>query len=249
MLHDPSAVTWLHPATRDEAISAVVAGGTPVAGGAALLSLALTPALGSRAVDVLGLLPSGIQDAVIGAATTLAWLAADPYTASRWPAIAEAAGMTATPQIRNVATAGGTLAARLPTSDLTASLAAYDGVVLAQTAEGEQEFEILDYLARETLPPHLVVGIRPRLSGPGAHRRFALRTGPAPALATVAGAVVEGELRLFAGAVGLTSAPIRIEAMPELEILRSDARATAAYRRRLIAALATEVRHALGFTT
>src|SRR4051812_7973025 len=105
MLHDasPASVSWLHPATRDEAFSLVAAGGTPIAGGAALLSLALPTALGERAVDLTGLLAAGVHDGVIGAATTLAELAADPQASTHWPAIAEAAAMTATPQIRGVA--------------------------------------------------------------------------------------------------------------------------------------------------
>jgi carbon-monoxide dehydrogenase medium subunit len=248
MLHDPPAgvTAWLHPATRDEAFSLVADGGTPVAGGVALLSLALAPALGERAVDVAALLPVGIFDGLIGASTTLAELAADSYANAHWPAIAEAAAMTATPQVRAVATVGGTVAARLPTSDLAASLAAHDCVVHAQTAEGEREIEILDYLSRKTLPAHLVSGVRPRLSGPGAHRRFALRLGPAPALATVAGIAVNGELRLFAGAVGPTAAPIRLEGELKLDSLRSDARASAEYRRQLIGVLAADVRRVLG---
>ena len=248
MLHDSlvGVTTWLHPSTRDEALSYVSGGGTPVAGAAALLSLALPPTLGDQAVDLTGLLPQGVREGVIGASTTLAELAADPHANSHWPAIADAAGMTATPQIRAVATLGGTLAARLATSDLAASLAAHECVVQVQTAQGEQEFEVLDYLARKTLPAHLVIGVRPGVTGPGTHRRFALRSGPAPALATVAGVVVDGELRLFAGAVGTTAAPIRIDGEPLLHRVRSDARASAAYRVRLITVLAAEVRHTLG---
>src|ERR1700712_402865 len=118
MLHDSAVAptAWLSPATREEAFSLIVGGGTPVAGGVALLSLALPPTLGDRAVDIAGLLPSGIQDGVIGALTPLAELAGHPYANAHWPAIAEAAAMTATPQVRGVATGGGTGAARLPTS-------------------------------------------------------------------------------------------------------------------------------------
>jgi CO/xanthine dehydrogenase FAD-binding subunit len=248
MLHDSptGSVTWLHPSTRDEAFSHVVGGGTPVAGGAALLSLALAPALGERAVDVAALLPSGVKDGVIGASTTLAQLAADPHANTYWPAIAEAAAMTATPQIRNVATVGGTLAARLPTSDLAASLAAHDCVVHVLTVDGEQDLEVLDYLSRPKLPTHLVLGVQPRASGPGAHRRFALRTGPAPALATVAGVRVDGGLRLFAGAVGHTSSPVSVDGDLGVGSLRSDARASASYRLQLIRVLADDVRRTLG---
>jgi CO/xanthine dehydrogenase FAD-binding subunit len=251
MLHEAAvgATAWLHPATRDEALALVVDGATPVAGGAALLSRALPQVMGERAVDVAGILPRGVRDGLIGASTTLAELAADPHAQVHWPAIAEAARSTANPQIRSVATVGGTLAARLPTSDLAASLAAHDCVIHVQTAEGEQQYGVLDYLSRRTLPPHLVLEVQPCVSGPGAHRRFALRTGPAPAIATVAGVFAEGELRLFAGAVGHTAAPIPLLSEPTAKSLRSDARASAAYRLQLIRVLAGDVRRTLGLLT
>ncbi len=48
----------------------------------------------------------------IGAATTLAALAADPLAAARHPALCDAVGAGASPQIRNVATIGGNLLQR-----------------------------------------------------------------------------------------------------------------------------------------
>ena len=235
----PGAVAWLRPSSRAEAFELVRDGATPIAGGAALLSPAFPVQMGDRAVDVNAVLDSGVRAGVIGASTTLDELA----QLGSWPALAAAAGLTATPQIRRVATVGGTVSARLPTSDLAAALAAHDSVVHVLTADGADEMTVLDYLAAPDLPAHLVLGIRPQLAGPGAYRRFARQVGPAPAVATVAGVMTGGRLRMYAGAVGLTAAPVPLapDGQPEQE-LRSDARAGADHRRHLVSTLAAEVR-------
>ncbi len=236
----PGVVTWLRPRSVTEALDLLITGATPVAGGAALLSPAFPVGMAERVVDVNAVLGSGVDAGVIGASTTL-----DDLTrlGAAWPAVAAAARLTATPQIRRVATVGGTVSARLPTSDLAAALAAHDCVVHVLTADGAEEIGVLDYLAAVTLPAHLVLGVRPQLSGPGAYRRFARQVGPAPAVATVAGVMTGGRLRMYAGAVGLTAAPVPLEpdGQPAQE-LRSDARAGADHRRHLVSALVAEVR-------
>jgi CO/xanthine dehydrogenase FAD-binding subunit len=239
-------VIWCRPDDLDEAVQLVAEGGTPVGGGAALLSAALPPQLGEVAVDLAGLLPSGVDDDAVGAGTTLAELAADPAVGQRWPALAAAAAAAATPQVRAVATLGGTLAARLPTGDLPAALAAHGGVVqlLDVVDPVPREMALTDYLSGPPHAAHLVLGVRLTVPGPGAHARFALRTGPAPALAVVAGVrTADGGLRLVAGAVGRDAAPIAFAAgrPPGPELLREDDRASAAYRARLVAVLADEV--------
>jgi len=93
-------VSWRRPADLAEAVRLVAGGGTPVGGGAALLSPALLPQLGEIAVDLDGLLPVGVDGTSVGAGTTLAQLAAHPVVRARWPALAAAAGAAATPQVR-----------------------------------------------------------------------------------------------------------------------------------------------------
>ncbi|SNQ45427.1 putative Carbon monoxide dehydrogenase [Frankia canadensis] len=238
---------WYRPAGLHEALELLAAGGTAVGGGVALLSPALPPVLGELAVDVSGVLPSGLRDGQIGAGTTLAELAADAAVLRAWPGIAAAAAAMATPQVRRAATVGGTLGARLPGSDLPASLLAYDTVVVTAAAGATEELPVADYLAAPVPAAQLVVGLRPRLAGPGAHRRFALREGPSPAIAVAAGARIDGVVRLAAGAVGHSAAPLLFDGdePPDLSLLRADARGSAAYRRALLAVLAAEVRSAL----
>ncbi|MGY1812791.1 FAD binding domain-containing protein [Blastococcus sp. SYSU D00820] len=236
--------TWLRPTDLDDALRLVVAGGTPVGGGAALLSAALPCALGDRAVDLAGLLPAGVDGDVLGAGTTLAALATDPAIGAAWPALASAAAGAATPQVRAVATLGGSVAARLPGADLPAALAAYGARVLLRTAGGAAELPLGSYLAAPVHPPHLVLGVRLPGRGAGVTRRFAVRTGPAPALAVVAGVRTGAGLHLVAGAVGRDAAPLPFDdpgRPPGADRMRDDVRASAGYRARLVAALADEV--------
>ncbi len=225
----------------------MAAGGTAVGGAVALLSAALAPALGQVAVDLCEVLPAGLHGGAIGAGTTIAELAADARVRRDWPAIAQAASAMGTPQVRAAATVGGTLGARLPTSDLFAALVAHDTVVSVRVAGGTVDMPIADYLS-DAPPIHLVLAVRPRLVAPGAHRRFALRVGPSPAIAVVAGVRVAGHPRMYAGAVGPTAVPIPFSgtAAPGMDLLRSDTRASARYRHSLLAVLGSEVLGVLG---
>lgn len=222
-------------------------GATAVGGATALLSPAIAIEPGAELVDVVPLLPRGIDGDVIGAATSLDELARSRVVTARWPAIAAAAACTATPQVRALATVGGTLGARLPTADLPAALAAHGSAVIVADADGGvDEVDIMNYLG-EGRGPHLVLGVRPTVVGAGAYRRFALRLGPAPAIATVAGVRSDGGLRLFAGACGRSPAPVELSPAgePPVSALRSDARGSADYRRALVRALALDVLAAL----
>lgn len=253
--HDLSAGTaapadgppaWVRPADVDDALRLVAAGATPVGGGAALLSPAFPCTLGPVALDLAGVLPAGVTGDVVGAGTTLAELAASPVVRARWGAVAAAAGGAATPQVRAIATLGGTVAARLPGADLPAALAVHGALVRVATPDGTAELPAAEYAGAGFPGPHLVLGVRLTVDGPGTTHRFALRTGPAPALAVVAGVRSRAGLLLAAGAVGHDPAPLPFTDIPPSPgRLRDDARASAAYRARLVAVLADDVREEL----
>jgi CO/xanthine dehydrogenase FAD-binding subunit len=237
----------VRPDDLDDALRLVADGATPVGGGAALLSTAFPCRIGPVALDLSGLLPTGVTGDVVGAGTTLAVLAGSPQVRSRWGALASAAAGTATPQVRAVATLGGTVAARLPGADLPAALAVHGALVQIATAAGISEVSSAAYAADGVAAPHLVLGVRLPVEGPGTTRRFALRTGPAPAIAVVAGARVGPAVRLAAGAVGFDPAPLTFDDVPPpASAMRDDARASAVYRAHLVAVLADEVRQELG---
>ncbi|MGO9547069.1 MAG: FAD binding domain-containing protein [Rhodomicrobium sp.] len=109
-----SDLMTLSPAARSSADGAVImAGGIDILdlmkenllAPAKLVSLAAVPGLDTVAGDGKG----GLR---IGAMVTLAKLASHPTVRERYPALASAAGSSASPQIRNVATLGGNLLQR-----------------------------------------------------------------------------------------------------------------------------------------
>jgi CO/xanthine dehydrogenase FAD-binding subunit len=211
------------------------------------MSAAFEPSLAAAAVDVRGVLPSGIDGDRIGAATTLAALVGSPEVRRRWPVVAAAARVTANHGVRSLATVGGTVAARLPGADLPAALAAHGATVRihrADAAGGPLTLPLVEYLGAGMTAPHLVSSVCLGMSGPGAYRRFVPRPGPAAALATVAGVRgPTGVVGLWAGACGPTPAPVPCPpgGPPGPEALRDDDRASAGYRAQLVAALAAEV--------
>jgi xanthine dehydrogenase YagS FAD-binding subunit len=89
-------------------------GAQPLAGGTDLIPLQLRGKAAGALVDVRGLLGDAIESSgdglVIGAATRLADVAGDPRVAERYAALAQAAGLAASPQLRNQGTVAGNLA-------------------------------------------------------------------------------------------------------------------------------------------
>jgi CO/xanthine dehydrogenase FAD-binding subunit len=245
-----TAGTWLRPRDLAEALDALRAGATVIGGGAALASESFSPVIGGRVVDLAGLRVPGVlgetglrgrDGRYAGAMTTLADLLADPGIADGWPGVRAAAAATATPEVRRVATIGGTVAARLPTSDLLPVLCAYGAAVdLADTGGHRRTVPVAAYLAAPATG--IVVGVD--LGGPaaGAFRRFAGRPGFAPAIASVAGVRRSRDaLELWAGAAGPGPFRMGSAGLPDEATLRSDYAASAGYRRRLLGALRADV--------
>lgn len=111
------AFAYSRPASLDEALALLGASARPLAGGTDLLTLMKADLLApERLVAIASLLPSGIardaEGVTIGAATTLADIERDPILAQRFTALGQAAGVAATPQLRNMATLGGNLLQR-----------------------------------------------------------------------------------------------------------------------------------------
>ncbi|MGH8071488.1 MAG: FAD binding domain-containing protein [Candidatus Entotheonellia bacterium] len=123
---------YTSPVTVDEAIMLLgqdehdhergmrpLAGVQPLAGGTDLLTLMKADvAAPSRLVNIKRLteLPSGIADTpqgvTLGTLTTLAEIETHPLIKRRYPVLAQAAAVAATPQLRNMATLGGNLLQR-----------------------------------------------------------------------------------------------------------------------------------------
>jgi xanthine dehydrogenase YagS FAD-binding subunit len=109
--------TYERPATLEDALARLDAASRPLAGGTDLLTLmkADLEAPG-RLVALKGLLPQSVrldgERLTLGAATTLAAIERDPAIAKRYCALAQAAAVAATAQLRNMATLGGNLLQR-----------------------------------------------------------------------------------------------------------------------------------------
>ena len=114
---------YTSPTTIDEVITLLGQDGggatRPLAGGTDLLTLMKADvAAPSRLVNIkhLAELPGGVEDTgqglTLGALTTLTEIETHPVVKQRYPLLAEAAAVAATPQLRNMATLGGSLLQR-----------------------------------------------------------------------------------------------------------------------------------------
>ena len=105
------------PGTLHEAIALLQPSARPLAGGTDLVTL-MKPGVvqPTHLVSIRRVLPSGIRaDAeatALGAGATLADIEENALIASKYTALAQAAALAATPQIRNLATLGGNLLQR-----------------------------------------------------------------------------------------------------------------------------------------
>ena len=108
---------YSNPATLDAALGSLSETVRPLAGGTDLLTLLKADlAAPERLVNVKAVLPRGIEakpeGLEIGALTTLAEIEQHPVVREGYTALAVAASLAATPQIRNLATLGGNLLQR-----------------------------------------------------------------------------------------------------------------------------------------
>lgn len=105
------------PATLDAALALVGDSARPIAGGTDLLTMMKADLVApERLVAVRRLLPCGVhaddEGLTLGAATPLADIETDPRVSGRYTALAQAAALAASPQLRNMATLGGNLLQR-----------------------------------------------------------------------------------------------------------------------------------------
>lgn len=174
-----------------------------------------------------------------------------------WPALARAFSVVASPRVRNVATVGGVLADADYASDPPAMLAALGAKVLLRSPRGDRAVSvgelILGYYETCIEPDELLVEVRvPPQPERATYRKFRSRSSEDRPCVAVAAADGRDGLRVVVGAAAETPqdfpelcagepAEIGARYAERIEPL-SDARGSAAYRRRVIAA---EVRRAV----
>jgi aerobic carbon-monoxide dehydrogenase medium subunit len=176
--------------------------------------------------------------------------------AGGWPVLARAFGLVASPRVRNVATVGGVLADADYASDPPAMLAALGARAVLRSPRGERSVAIgeliLGYYETCIESDELLVEVRvPAQPERATYRKFRSRSHEDRPCAAVA-AVNGDRLRVVVGAVAETPqdfpdlcdgepAEVAARYAERIEPL-SDARGSAKYRRRVIAA---EVRRAV----
>lgn len=175
-----------------------------------------------------------------------------------WPVLARAFSLVASPRVRNQATVGGVLADADYASDPPAVLAALDARAVLRGPAGEREVPIgeliLGYYETCIAPDELLVEVRvPPQPERAVYRKFRSRSSEDRPCTAVAAARGERGLRVVVGAVAETPqdfpdlctdgdpAAVAAGYAERIEPL-ADARGSAAYRRRVIAA---EVRRAV----
>lgn len=202
----------------------------------------------------------------IGAMTTHRAVERSAVIHEHWPILAYTFSLVASPRVRNQATVGGVLADADYASDPPALLHALDARAIARSLNGEREIAIADlitgYYETSLRADELLVEVRiPHAPQRAVYRKFRSRSSEDRPCVAVAATQLDGRLRVVVGAVAE-----RPRYFPEICALAdgsqlnrelaskigqlyaeaidpiSDARGSAAYRRRIIA---VEVRRAL----
>ena len=257
---------WLSPASLEEAVAVraergddatVLAGGTFV--GILMNQGLLAPSalLSLGAVEELRGIETSEGVLRLGAMTTHRAVERSAAVRSGWPVLVQAFSLVASPRVRNQATVGGVLADADYASDPPAVLAALDAGAVLRSPRGSREVRvgelILGHYETCIEPDELLVEVRvPPQPARAAYRKFRSRSSEDRPCAAVAAARGEDGLRVVVGAVAGTPqdfpelchgepADVAARYAERIEPL-SDARGSAAYRRRVIAA---EVRRAV----
>jgi carbon-monoxide dehydrogenase medium subunit len=151
---------FVAPNDLGAAVEALGAGGRVLAGGTDLVaSMNLMGERPPRVVWIGGLGLDRIDGDAgfvrIGAGASLASVAANPDVRSGAGALAVAAGKLAGPAVRNLATAGGSLCAAWPRSDIGCAALGLDGTVVIAGPAGERRVAMSSFYAG---PRRTVVG-------------------------------------------------------------------------------------------
>ena len=226
----PAQFDYVRPATLDEAIGALAAGGEDakvIAGGQSLMPLLrLRLAYPELLVDVGHLAElRGVTDTgdglLIGARTTHYDLVHDPLIAAHCGILAQAAATVADPAVRHRGTLGGSLAHGDPAGDLPAVVLALDATLIARGPGGERQIGaadfFLDYLTTALDAGEVLTGISVPKLGPGWGYRYEKfhRTAQAWATVGVAALVSRSDGLLTEARIGLTNmgtVPVRASA-------------------------------------
>ena len=214
------AFEYVRPASLAEAIALLDRhgpGARPLAGGTDLVIRLRDGSIRPDVVfDVKAIpeLDAGITDAggrlVIGARAVMTDIAADPRVRRHFPALAEAALVVGSAQIRNRATLAGNLCNASPAADTAPALLVYDAVLVVAGGAGTRRIPVdelwvrsgVTTLARDELLTAIELPVPPEPRG-STHVRRTRRRGHDLASVTLACSIGrDGVTRLAYGSVG-----------------------------------------------
>jgi CO/xanthine dehydrogenase FAD-binding subunit len=214
------AFEYVRPASLAEAIALLDRhgpGARPLAGGTDLVIRLRDGSIRPDVVfDVKAIpeLDAGITDAggslVIGARAVMTDIAADPRVRRHFPALAEAALVVGSAQIRNRATLAGNLCNASPAADTAPALLVYDAVLVVAGGAGERRIPVdelwvrsgVTTLARDEILTAIELPVPPEPRG-STHVRRTRRRGHDLASVTLACSIGrDGVTRLAYGSVG-----------------------------------------------
>ena len=257
---------WLAPESLDDALrlkaergdATVVAGGTFV--GILVNQRLLLPSAFLSLGRVPGLAYVEAADELrLGAMTTHRAVELSALVRERWPALAAAFSVVASPRVRNQATVGGVLADADYASDPPSMLLALGARVVARSVRGEREIPveelIVGHYETSLASDELIVEVRvPGGEHRAAYRKFRTRSHEDRPCVGVAACRRGAELRVAVGAVAdrpqyfpelcdSAAAPVEVaQAYAAAIDPLSDFAGSSDYRRRVIA---VEVRRTL----
>lgn len=213
--------SYHRPESLEEALALLAKpGSAPLAGGTKLLA-SEEGLLGTAVIDLqaLGLgqaklvTANDAQTLALGATLTLTKLS--QFLEAELPENAAAALLqTAIQQAgpntyRNAATLGGTIASRLPDSELLAALLVLDTTVTLHGPSSQNTTSLADYLVDAERPSGLITTVTvPIIAGNGASHRVARTPADYPIVSITGWRLADGSIRL--AATGLAERPLRL---------------------------------------
>jgi len=167
----------------------------------------------------------------IGAATSPKEILSSTLIVKHFPALADAAGSMASPQVRTLATIGGNITSAVPSADLPPTLIAADASVELHCARSSREMPLSEFFTgpRETVcrAVELLTSVFLPLPPPNtgiSYQRFTLREANALAVASVASRLTlkSGKIEKAAVVLGAV-APTPVLAQKTSEFLQTKA--------------------------
>ncbi|MQY57840.1 xanthine dehydrogenase family protein subunit M [bacterium] len=167
----------------------------------------------------------------IGAATSPKEILSSTLIVKHFPALADAAGSMASPQVRTLATIGGNITSAVPSADLPPTLIAADASVELHCARSSREMPLSEFFTgpRETVcrAGELLTSVFLPLPPPNtgiSYQRFTLREANALAVASVASRLTlkSGKIEKAAVVLGAV-APTPVLAQKTSEFLQTKA--------------------------